>query len=597
MATTSKAQGQITLVDLSDARVLSVSLTSNLPKQQIYDPNSGSYAPNWTSTPLVITPVAYINQSPLSLNTAGLTVTWKRKEGALAEGALTTNETVANNILTVNANKLGSITSGLLTYLAYVTYVDPETNQTVNAVVDISYNINKSAVNAHTVQIDGEQVFKYDKNNTLVGAAQISLSATAAGCSITKWQYKNTSGTFVDYPTTADNANITGATLVVKPAHAVFNSNVATIKVLTNDVNVTSTITIAKIYDGPTGPTGNDAYTVILSGEARVLTASKDGACVATTFTSKVTAYKGTTKVAPTVAAPTLPTGMTFSQATANNEVTCTFTVAANATLGGADTGAFDLSVTVDGKVFVKAISWSKSKTGATGATGENAVVFSIFAPNGTLVQNGEGTILLDTAAYDGITAITTGATYQWAKFVSGSYQNVTGGTSKSLTVNGADIINICTYKCTMTYKSKAFVDVITVEDKTDSMVVSIVSTGGTVFKNSLGDSVLTCMLFANGAETDLSLSDNVGVTAPTTPSAGNFWYKVDKTAKTIVLQKYSGTAWAVATEKQKYEYKWYRLDKNGVAMDTTTPFKTGKTIYIDDKDVDSKTTFTVSVE
>lgn len=591
-----KAQGQITIVDLSDARQLSAYLTSNLPKTQIYDPNNSSYAPNWSSTKLQITPTIYINQTPLALNTSGLTITWKRKEGSNSEATLTTGETVSGNILTVSANKLSSISSNMLTYVAYVAYVDPETKQTVNTRVDITYSLIKHATNVHNVSIDGEQVFKYDKNSSLVGSTQISLTATTTNVTISKWQYKKSDGTWADYPTTSDNSNITSGTLVVKPSHAVFNNNVATIKVLTSDSNVTDVISITKIYDGATGGTGAAAYTLIMSNEAQVISANKDGGCFATTITSKLTAYKGTTKVTPTVATPTVPSGMTFAQSTANNEVTMTFTITNGTTLGGADSGVVNLTVTVDGKAFTKTFSWSKSKVGATGATGQNAIVFSVYAPKGTLVQNGEGSITLEGAGYDGTTAITSGATYQWAKLVSGNYSNINGETAKTLTVKGEDVVNIQTYKCTMTYKSKTYVDVITVEDKTDSLVATIISTGGTTFKNKLGDSILTCLLYANGLESDTLLTENIGATAPSNPTSGMLWYKVDKSAKTVKLQKYSGSAWADATETQKYTYDWYRMDKNGNALDTTKPFKSGKVIYINASDVDSKVTLNVQI-
>lgn len=596
-----KAQGQITIVDLSDSRQLSAYLTSDLPKTQIYDPNNSSYTPNWSTTNLHITPTIYINQTPLALTTSGLTISWKKKEGSSAETALTSNEIVSGNALTVNANKMASITSNMLTYIAYVSYADPETKQTINTRVDITYSLIKHAVNVHDVSIDGEQVFKYDKTGVLVSSSQITLTASATNVNINKWQYKNSSGAWVDYPTTSDNATISGGTLIVKPSHTVFNSNVATIRVTTSDSNVTDIISIAKIYDGATGQTGAagaSGYTLIMSNEAQVISANANGACTAITITSVLTAYKGIVKVTPTVATPTnLPSGMTFSQSTSGNDVTLKFVVASNATLGGADSGTINISITVDGKAFTKTFSWSKSKVGATGATGQNAIVFSVYAPKGTLVQNGEGTVTLEGAGYDGSTPITSGATYQWAKLVNGNYTNVANATSKSLTINGADVVNIQTYKCTMIYKGKSYVDVITVEDKTDSLVATIISTGGTVFKNKLGDSTLTCILYANGREADELITENISATAPSSPSEGTFWYKIDKGSKTIVLQKYSGGKWNTASEKQDYTYNWYRMDKNGNAVDTTKPFKTGKVIYINASDIDSKTTFNIEVE
>ena len=100
-------------------------------------------------------------------------------------------------------------------------------------------------------------VFKYNTSSALVGALQATLSAQVQGVSISKWQYKNSSGAWADYPTTSDNTSITGGTLVVKPAHAVFINNVAQIKLLTDDTDVYDTISITKMYDGSKGSPGS----------------------------------------------------------------------------------------------------------------------------------------------------------------------------------------------------------------------------------------------------------------------------------------------------------------------------------------------------
>lgn len=65
-------------------------------------------------------------------------------------------------------------------------------------------------------------------------------------------------------------------------------------------------------------------------------------------------------------------------------------------------------------------IHWSKVNTGAAGAAGQSAVVFSLYAPNGTVFVNGEGSLTIQTSAYSGSTPIASGATYAWAKYASG---------------------------------------------------------------------------------------------------------------------------------------------------------------------------------
>ena len=204
-------------------------------------------------------------------------------------------------------------------------------------------------------------------------------------------------------------------------------------------------------------------------------------------------------------------------------------------------------------------IHWSKVNTGATGAAGapgaagQNAVVFSLYAPNGSVFLNQSGSLIIQTSAYNGTTPITSGATYVWKKYVSGAWQTISGQTGASLSVAGSTVNGVQAYQCTMTYGGKTYTDTLTLTDKSDNYQATIESSGGDVFKNGIGSSTLLCRLFQNGSEVD---ADGTGHT-----------------------------------------YKWYRRDKDGAPLDSGAVFATGKSIAIDGDDVDIKTTFTCEVE
>lgn len=551
------ATGQISIVDLSDGKSLSCYITANLPKTQILDPNpGGSINPDWAgSTPLKLTPVVFANQTALALNAPGVALTWKRKEGSGAEAALTTGETVSNGILTVSANKLTSISSGLITYLCYVTYTDSETNIPVNVVADITFSQIKTAVNAATVWISGEQLFKYTAAGS-VSPAQIELTANLANVTVSKWQYKDSAGEWQDYPTTSDNASISAGTLIVKPTHNIFVGEGATLRILTSNDAVSDVMSIYKVRDGADGTVGTSAPTVFLTNENMTFAGNASGQVAATTKTCNVVAYRGTSKVTPTVGTITgVPTGMTVTKGTASNsEIPLTITVSANATLGGTGQQQGTISVPITSPVSATLlIHWSKVNTGATGATGEPAIVFSLYAPNGSVFNNGAGTLTIQTAAYRGTTAITSGATYVWKKYTSGTWATISGQTGSSLSVSGSEVNGIQAYQCVMTYSSKTYTDTLTLTDKTDNFQATIESSGGDVFKNSVGTSTLLCRLFQNGQEVD--------------------------------------------TAGTEHTYKWYRRDKDGNAMDSGNAFSTGKTLEIDGDDVEVKTTFICEVE
>lgn len=594
---------QQTFVDITDQRKLSAYITSNLPKTQSEDPNTlpHEYAPSWATTNLVLTPVIFLDQTNISLTATGVTISWKRKDGVAAETSLTTGESVNKGILTVNANKLAASDSGMITYICYISYYDSETKNTVNISADITYTLVKNATNARLAYVTADTyVFKYDTSSTLVGASQATLTAQVQGVTISKWQYKNSSGNWADYPTTSDNTSITGGTLVVKPTHAVFVDNVAQIKLVTSDSDVFDTVTITKIYDGAkgdkgaTGSAGSGGISIVLGNETQSIACTSAGkTAAASTISIPFTGYVGITQTACTCAVGTLPTGITLktnTAATATAAGLIELSVAASSNLG-ADatlTGNINLTFTISGKTATKVFTWTKSKDGSNGTS---AVVFSVYAPNGTIVQNQSGKLTLASSAYSGTTAITN-ATYQWAKYVNGTWTNISGATGSTLEVSGADIINIQSYRCTMTYSSKNYVDVITVEDKSDPYVSEMLSIGGFTVKNNLGGLVPYIIVRTNQQEVD-ALLGIISETAPSSPKSGDFWYKIDHSAKSVTLMKYSGSAWANATEKQSLTYTWYAQDKDGKEVAFT---KTGKVIYLSAADIDSLLTLQCDV-
>lgn len=594
---------QQTFVDITDQRKLSAYITSNLPKTQSEDPNvlPHEYAPSWATTNLVLTPVLFLDQTNVSPTASGVTITWKRKDGVASEMALSSGETVNKGVLTVNANKLSESSSGMITYICYISYYDAETKNTINISSDITYTLVKNATNAKLCYVTSDTyVFKYNTSSVLVGASQATLTAQVQGVTVGKWQYKNSSGAWADYPSTSDNTSITGGTLVVKPSHTVFNNNVAQIRVTTSDADVFDTISISKIYDGAKGDKGNPGSTgsggisVILGNETQTIACTSAGkTATAATISIPFTGYVGITQTATACTIGTLPTGITLktnTAATASAAGKVELSVAASSDLGNASvlTGDIVLTFTISGKSVTKVFTWTKSKAGSNGSS---AVVFSVYAPNGTIVQNQSGTLTLATSAYLGSTVITN-ATYQWAKYSGGAWKNISNATASTLTVSGADIINIQSYRCTMTYSGKTYVDVITVEDKSDPYISEMLSIGGFTVKNNLGGLVPYIIVRTNQQEVD-ALLGNISETAPSAPKSGDFWYKIDHSAKSVTLMKYNGTAWANATEKQSLTYTWYAQDKDGKEVTFT---KTGKVIYLSAADIDSLLTLQCDV-
>ena len=125
---------------------------------------------------------------------------------------------------------------------------------------------------------------------------------------------------------------------------------------------------------GATGNAGQDAITVILSNENHTFPCESNGNIpTALSTTCVVTAYKGTTSVAPTIGSITNPTGMTISKNGA------TLTIQANTGTSLADSGTVNIPITVDGKTFNKTFTWSKAKKGAGAKTADIIASSQVF--------------------------------------------------------------------------------------------------------------------------------------------------------------------------------------------------------------------------
>lgn len=202
------------------------------------------------------------------------------------------------------------------------------------------------------------------------------------------------------------------------------------------------------------------------------------------------------------------------------------------------------------------------------------------YAPDGNVFKNGTVTSLkAQCDLWRGSVIDTTLVSYQWYQQDSSISTDQGGGigwrklvetatvttgvTSNTLVVFSAAVASFGTFKCIIkdtdsasnTY-NQTFVDTVSFIDNSDPIQVSVLSSGGDVFKNGVGSTTLTARLFQAGNEID---------------SAGT-----------------------------KYTYRWYKYDKDGNLSTnfggTGINYKSGKTLTVGDADVDVKATFSVEI-
>ena len=125
MAVSTQARGWFSVVDLNDGRSLNFGISANGATTQIYNPDTGKYNKDFTTTNLVLTPFLYISGESNDMISNVSSVTWK-----INNGNATTYGTVGTSSpfkLTINKNLVGVDS---LNCVITGTYTDPETGIT-----------------------------------------------------------------------------------------------------------------------------------------------------------------------------------------------------------------------------------------------------------------------------------------------------------------------------------------------------------------------------------------------------------------------------------------------------------------------------------
>jgi hypothetical protein len=105
---------------------------------------------------------------------------------------------------------------------------------------------------------------------------------------------------------------------------------------------------------------------------------------------------------------------------------------------------------------------------GAIGVPGNDAVTFQVYSSNGYALSTNTPTVTLQTFAYIGDVAITSGATYQWYSYDNG-WSAISGATLSYLDVSRTDVSFSKSYMCKMIFGGVEYTGVATIDDKNDT--------------------------------------------------------------------------------------------------------------------------------
>lgn len=188
----SKAQGQFTIIDYNDALTLTGYIGSNLAKTQMYNPDNGSYTPDWKTKNLVLTPSLYvIGTTADQIATANVTsVKWYVGDSntAITAGTNYGLSGAKSHILTVKANVMAELPG--IDYRCVITYKDESTGLSLTHPLTISFSrvVNGSGIVDLLVTTPNGNVFKNEEVASLTAKAELWRGSTVDGTKVSyKW--------------------------------------------------------------------------------------------------------------------------------------------------------------------------------------------------------------------------------------------------------------------------------------------------------------------------------------------------------------------------------------------------------------------------
>jgi hypothetical protein len=218
------ARGQITVVDLNDAKSMNMFLGSNQPLTQIFNKENSSYTPNYPTSNLVITPELYVSGTTtdvISRLKAAPTYTINGKDPSTFGGTVATTApyalTIKNNMASVS--QMIIVCSGV--------YVDSDTSLETPVKSQINYSKTENAgqlICAIGYAPNGN-IFKNGEQSTLKAHCDMWRGSSIDTTNVSyQWYKLANDGTWETLAST-NTYGITGTTTneITIPASAVLN--------------------------------------------------------------------------------------------------------------------------------------------------------------------------------------------------------------------------------------------------------------------------------------------------------------------------------------------------------------------------------------
>lgn len=278
----SKAQGQFTIIDYNDALTLTGYIGSNLAKTQMYNPDNGSYTPDWTSTNLVLTPSLYVIGTTTDQITSANVTSVKWYEGT-STTAITANDTYGllgtkSHILTIKKNVLAGLPGK--DYKCVITYKDDSTGLELTHPLSITFSrvVNGGGIVDLLVTTPDGNVFKNSEVSSLTAKAELWRGSSIDTTNVSyKWAKQDSSVTSssstgydsdfgVGWYKLSDTAGkYTGTATATITIYAAAVDSFAVFKCCAKDTDSTTSTYNSKFYDVASFIDNSDPLQVVIT--------------------------------------------------------------------------------------------------------------------------------------------------------------------------------------------------------------------------------------------------------------------------------------------------------------------------------------------
>ena len=507
----SRGSAQITILDLTDGRKIVSYIGSDRLRQVIYNPDTSSYNPDYSVTPITLTPNLKLAGTTEDKASQATSIKWFYQINSIGPMVEITDSNATYTLgspfktLRINTNILASNLS--VRYFCELTYFETTSQDDIFALSEIEL-----------VKITNGTSGKNPVLGVITNDSQIIQAKTDGTGGI----YLGASSEMIIYDGTVDvTANWSITPLATEGIVGTFLNNVYTVTSMDTDTgSVTFTGTrsgfpnIVKVFTITKVKNGMDAVVTKLNLSSQVIKKTESGTYIPLFLPVSSVTKIGDGDYTPYVGRFRIyeSDGDSYSliYTSSIDESSYNFYPSENISDIKIQLYTNDLATMLDEEIIPVVLD------------GLDSITPVIDCPNGMVIRNGEQTLTAVLTVYKGGSTITP-SVYNWYKIVPDTLgdelsgpgwvkltlsnpENTTGFTSNTLTIPPSAVNGSETFMAIVTYNNRILKSTITVSDLNDPY--SVITIGNNLFKNGKGTNTYTTKVYHLGVEIDLDINN-----------------------------------------------------------------------------------------